>query len=185
MSMPVQVLFIGVVLTLMGVLLGHLIFTAQYHWPLSRTNFILQVASVVTLLISQVVLLQTVFRDTKSRSSQWPYMFEYVAIDVPPFNWEDTVKDDWSTGAIAGWQLMSAVTSGIIQVQFCYFFTPVLLFTSSAGDAHPIPHDVVPISPRALSHPGDPRAFRCCLLRHGVRAHQQQQTRHRHCRRHQ
>jgi hypothetical protein len=112
--MPVQALFIGVVITLMGVLLGHLIFTAQYHWPLARTNFALQIASVVTLIISQVALMVVVFHDTQARSSEWPYMFEYVAIDVPPFNWKET--NAWTPPEIAAWQFMSALTGGIVQV---------------------------------------------------------------------
>jgi hypothetical protein len=112
----VQVLFIGVVLTLMIVLLGHLLFTAQYHWPLAPTNFVLQVAGVVTLLVSQIATMHVVFNTSKHTSDFWPYMFEYLAIDIPPFSWEETFKY-WTTNQVIAWQIMNATTAGIIQVR--------------------------------------------------------------------
>jgi hypothetical protein len=49
-SLPVQILLTGVVLTLVVILLLHLLFTTQYHWPLAHVNYMLQLTGVVTLL---------------------------------------------------------------------------------------------------------------------------------------
>jgi hypothetical protein len=114
--MPVQVLLIGIVITLMSVLLGHLLFTAQYHWPLAPTNFALQLAGVVTLLVSQVATMHVVFSSALLSTNDWPYRFEYAAIDLPPFFYDQSKKDHgWSLATVAAWSLMNATTAGIIQ----------------------------------------------------------------------
>ena len=43
-SLPIQILMIGIVLTLTSVLLIHLVFTGQYHWPLAPVNYALQLS---------------------------------------------------------------------------------------------------------------------------------------------
>jgi hypothetical protein len=116
--MPVQVLLIGVVITLMSVLLGHLLFTAQYHWPLAPTNFALQLAGVVTLLVSQIATMHVVFSSALSSTNDWPYRFEYAAIDLPPYFYVRTKEEKaaaWSLASVAAWSLMNATTAGIIQ----------------------------------------------------------------------
>lgn len=42
-AMPVQVVILGVTLSLLAMLLVHLLFTIRYHAPLSKTNYALQV----------------------------------------------------------------------------------------------------------------------------------------------
>ncbi|KAJ7072763.1 hypothetical protein C8F01DRAFT_1105137 [Mycena amicta] len=93
-SLPVQILLTGVVLTLVAVLFIHLIFTAQYHWPLAPVNY----------------------------SQHWPYMLSYVAVNVPPSD-SDTTTNGWSLAEKATWFVMNASTSGLIQITHIQFLT--------------------------------------------------------------
>jgi hypothetical protein len=113
-SLPVQVLLTGIIFALTCVLLLHLCFTAQYHWPLAPVNFVLQMSGVLSLLISQVATLHVVLSTTMLESQNWPYMLTYLAVDIPPLY--DT--DGWSTAELAAWLIMNATTSGLIQVHF-------------------------------------------------------------------
>ncbi|GBE80759.1 hypothetical protein BKA93DRAFT_825209 [Sparassis latifolia] len=123
-SLPVQILLVGIVLTLSSVLLLHLIFTAQYHWPLAPVNFALQLSAVSILLISSIVTLQVVLSTATEQSRVWPYMLNYVAVDLPP-----TGTTDWPISQVAGWLLMNATTSVLIQITHIQFLT--LLFPST------------------------------------------------------
>lgn len=111
-SLPVQILVTGIVLTLTSVLFIHLVFTAQYHWPLAPVNFALQISAVFTLLISHIATLHVILSTATKESQSWPYMLTYIAVDTPPL---DTM-DEWSTGELAAWLLMNATTSALIQV---------------------------------------------------------------------
>lgn len=112
MSLPVQILVTGIVLTLTSVLFIHLIFTAQYHWPLAPVNFALQMSAVFTLLISHIATLQVILSTAMTESQSWPYMLTYIAVDTPPLE----TMEEWSTGELAAWLLMNATTSALIQV---------------------------------------------------------------------
>jgi len=120
-SLPIQILMTGIVLTLVGVLLIHLLFTAQYHWPLAPVNYVLQVSGVVTLLISLIATLHIVLSAALKESKQWPYMLSYIAVNVPPVDTEETdeynVEFDWNLAERATWAIMSATMSGLIQVR--------------------------------------------------------------------
>jgi hypothetical protein len=111
--LPIQILLTGIVLTLVVVLLIHLIFTAQYHWPLAPVNYVLQVSGAMTLFISLIAMLHVVLSATITESQTWPYMLSYIAISIPPFSAESNV---WSTPERATWLVMNAATSGLIQV---------------------------------------------------------------------
>lgn len=111
-SLPSQMLVNGIVLTLCTVLLSHLLFTSQYHFPLSKLNFILQLLAVLSLLTKQVVELILSCNDLYRTSSTWPFMFEYSAIDIPPVEW-----DVWRTGA---WLALLALVSAFVNV--CWFY---------------------------------------------------------------
>lgn len=113
-SLPVQVLLTGIIFTLTCVLLIHLCFTAQYHWPLAPVNFVLQVSGVLSLLISQIATLHVVLSTTILESRTWPYMLTYLEVDIPPLY----TSGDWSTAELAAWLIMNATTSGLIQVRF-------------------------------------------------------------------
>ncbi|KAH9935234.1 uncharacterized protein BXZ73DRAFT_89561 [Epithele typhae] len=124
-SLPVQVLLLGIVMTLVVVLIIHLAFTAQYHWPLAPVNYVLQMSAVITLLISCIATLHVVLSSTIDQSMTWPYMLDYVAVDMPPFS--DT-NDGWTMSELIAWLLMNATTSGLIQITHIQFLT--LLFPS-------------------------------------------------------
>ncbi|KAF7351025.1 MFS domain-containing protein [Mycena sanguinolenta] len=124
-SLPIQILLTGVVLTLVAVLFIHLIFTAQYHWPLAPINYVLQISGVSTLLISLVATLHVVLSATQKESGQWPYMLSYVAVNVPPL---DNSTNGWSLTQKATWLVMNASTSGLIQITHIQFLT--LLYPS-------------------------------------------------------
>lgn len=117
MSLPIQLLITGIVLTLVSVLFIHLIFTAQYHWPLAPVNFILQMAAVVTLLVSLVATLHVVLSASGSDSSQWPYMLNYLAVAIPPPD-DDSEATVWNDMERFTWSVMTATTSGLVQVSF-------------------------------------------------------------------
>ncbi|KAJ7876108.1 hypothetical protein B0H14DRAFT_2714621 [Mycena olivaceomarginata] len=130
-SLPIQILLTGVVLTLVAVLFIHLIFTAQYHWPLAPVNYVLQISGVSTLLISLVATLHVVLSATQRESAKWPYMLSYIAVNVPPLEDAtppDNVHDRWSVAEKATWLVMNASTSGLIQITHIQFLT--LLYPS-------------------------------------------------------
>jgi hypothetical protein len=112
----VQILLTGIVLTLTAVLLIHLLFTAQYHWPLAPVNYVLQISGVTTLLISLIATIHVVLSASEDESETWPYMLSYVAVEVPPTDMDDS--EGWSTAERATWAVMTASTSGLVQVRF-------------------------------------------------------------------
>ncbi|KAF5357346.1 hypothetical protein D9758_005922 [Tetrapyrgos nigripes] len=120
-SLPVQILVTGVVLTLVAVLFIHIVFTAQYHWPLAPVNYILQLSGVITLLISLIATLHVVLSQTLSESERWPYMLSYIAVKVPPLDLGDNANDDvssWSLAERATWLIMNATVSGSLISSF-------------------------------------------------------------------
>ncbi|KAL4064242.1 hypothetical protein V8B97DRAFT_2010897 [Scleroderma yunnanense] len=136
-SLPVQILTTGIVLTLTVVLLLHLIFTAQYHWPLARLNFVLQLTGVITLLASLIATLYVILRSTMQESEHWPYMLSYIAVDMPKMSSNSTLNStdptvlyqhQWSFAEMATWTAMNATTSVIIQITHVHFLT--LLYPS-------------------------------------------------------
>lgn len=106
---------VGIVLTLTSVLLIHLIFTAQYHWPLAPVNYVLQLSAVITLLVSLIATLHVILSSSTVESRRWPYMLNYIAVDIPPLQLSEST--DWGTGELAAWLLMNATTSALIQVR--------------------------------------------------------------------
>ncbi|KAG8901771.1 hypothetical protein FRB99_005109 [Tulasnella sp. 403] len=120
-SLPIQILLTGIVISLVFVLFVHLVFTAQYHWPLARLNYALQMAGVCTLLVSLISTLVIILRTTYGKSRSWPYMLDYVAVDVPSGN--------WTKAELVTWYLLQATVSGIVNVTHIQFLT--LLYPSS------------------------------------------------------
>ncbi|THV05172.1 hypothetical protein K435DRAFT_961549 [Dendrothele bispora CBS 962.96] len=131
-SLPVQILVTGVVLTLVAVLFIHIVFTAQYHWPLAPVNYILQLSGVITLLISLIATLHVVLSKTMSESERWPYMLSYIAVNVPPMDLDndgdDATNPSWSLAERATWLIMNATVSGLVQITHIQFLT--LLYPS-------------------------------------------------------
>ncbi|KAF8190782.1 hypothetical protein BJ912DRAFT_1142595 [Pholiota molesta] len=126
-SLPIQIMLTGVVLTLVAVLLIHLMFTAQYHWPLAPVNYVLQLSGVTTLLISLIATIHVVLSATFAESEKWPYMLSYIAVNVPPLDLESDTES-WSIAERATWLVMNASTSGLIQITHIQFLT--LLYPS-------------------------------------------------------
>jgi hypothetical protein len=92
-------------------------FTAQYHWPLAPVNYVLQLSGVTTLLISLIATIHVVLSATMAQSERWPYMLDYIAVNVPPpLDTHDSVRS-WSMAERATWLVMNASVSGLIQVR--------------------------------------------------------------------
>ncbi|KAF6763012.1 hypothetical protein DFP72DRAFT_1060208 [Ephemerocybe angulata] len=127
-SLPVQILLTGIVLTLVAVLFMHLMFTAQYHWPLAPVNYVLQLSGVTTLLISLIATIHVVLSSTLEESENWPYMLNYIAVNVPPPLDNEDDSNEWSMAERATWLVMNASTSGLIQITHIQFLT--LLYPS-------------------------------------------------------
>ncbi|KAG6920034.1 hypothetical protein DXG01_010102 [Tephrocybe rancida] len=127
----VQILLTGVVLTLVAVLFIHLMFTAQYHWPLAPVNYVFQLSGVTTLLISLIATIHVILSTTLTESESWPYMLSYIAVNVPPFDRNidrDFDTSDWNVAERATWLVMNASTSALIQITHIQFLT--LLYPS-------------------------------------------------------
>ncbi|KAF8514648.1 hypothetical protein BU17DRAFT_52449, partial [Hysterangium stoloniferum] len=120
-SLPIQLLITGIVLTLTTTLLIQLCFTWQYHWPLARINWTLQFTGTCTLLINTIAILYVVLTALSQKSKEWPYMFEYIAIDVP-------LLTSWDIPEIAIWYVMEAATSALVSMTHIQFLT--LLYPS-------------------------------------------------------
>ena len=112
----------GIVLTLVAVLFIHLLFTAKYHWSLAPVNYVLQLSGVTTLLISLVATIHVVLSASFAESKRWPYMLSYIAVNVPPLDL-GTNAEGWTTAERATWLVMTASSSGLIQVNI--YLSPV------------------------------------------------------------
>ncbi|KAI0717466.1 hypothetical protein C8Q72DRAFT_786996, partial [Fomitopsis betulina] len=130
----------GTVLTLSAVLFIQLLFTAQYHWPLAPVNFVLQLAAVFMLLVNATVSTHIVFKAVDAESRSWPYMLNYVAVDIPP---SPPVYLNWPSADLTAWFLMTATCVGLIQITHIQFLT--LLFTSKL-EKHLIYITLVPLA---------------------------------------
>ncbi|KAJ9476856.1 hypothetical protein PHBOTO_000540 [Pseudozyma hubeiensis] len=122
-SMPAQIVVDGINIALISVLVIHLLFTVQYHFPLSRKNFYLQISSSLMLLISLSVTLHIVLDRLESESQRYPFMFPYIGIQLPPGD------DTWTKVQEVFFLLMRAITTALIHITHIQFLT--LLFPSS------------------------------------------------------
>ncbi|GJJ08604.1 hypothetical protein Clacol_002823 [Clathrus columnatus] len=68
-----------------------------------------------------MAILYVVLMALAATSRQWPYMFEYVAIDVPRLSL-------WTIPEIAAWYVMEAATSALVSITHIHFLT--LLYPS-------------------------------------------------------
>ncbi|KAG8817339.1 hypothetical protein FRC19_011418 [Serendipita sp. 401] len=93
-------------------LLIHLVFTAPYHWPLAKLNYGLQLSGVISLQLSIGVMLSVILGSAHGTSREWPYMLNYVAVDVPLTNWTKLESGLWYT--------LDAVTSGLAHASAYY-----------------------------------------------------------------
>lgn len=117
-SLPIQFLLTGVILSMSAILLINLVFTAPYHWPLAKLNYSLQMAGVSSLLLTLGITLSIILTSVHDTSRKWPYMLNYVAVDVPVNNWTNVDNGLWYT--------LDAVTSGLAHVRPPSFLPPRL-----------------------------------------------------------
>lgn len=166
-SLPVQVILNGTVLTLSAVLFIQLLFTAQYHWPLAPVNFVLQLAAVFMLLVNATVSTHIVFKAVDAESRSWPYMLNYVAVDIPP---SPPVYLNWPSADLTAWFLMTATCAGLIQVrQLISLLLDSHLYVS-LDNAHPILNPALPVQIGEAPYLYHPRAARYSSRCHAVTA---------------
>lgn len=122
-SMPAQIVVDGINIALISVLIIHLLFTVQYHFPLSRKNFYLQLSSSLMLLISLSVTLHIILDLLKDDSQRYPFMFPYIGVQLPPGD------DSWTKVQEVFFLLMRAITTALIHITHIQFLT--LLFPSA------------------------------------------------------
>ncbi|KZT69621.1 hypothetical protein DAEQUDRAFT_245449 [Daedalea quercina L-15889] len=91
----------------------------QWHRPHSVLS------AVFLLMLCCVVTTHVVFKAVDEESRTWPYMLNYVAVDIPP---SPPVFVNWPTANLGAWFLMTATCSGLIQITHIQFLT--LLFPS-------------------------------------------------------
>ncbi|WVQ72010.1 hypothetical protein IAR50_001554 [Cryptococcus sp. DSM 104548] len=119
-SLPIQILVNGITGTLLFVLLIHVLFTTQYHYPLAPLNYFLQLSSIVVVMISVIIKLVVMLRNCTVTTDRWPYGLDYAAVTIPPSN--------WSTGQNAAWFLLQALNAGLSNITHIQFLT--LLYPS-------------------------------------------------------
>lgn len=122
-SMPAQILVTGINIALVSVIAVHLLFTVQYHLPLSRGNWIFQICSTLMLLLSLIVYLSVVFSSLQAQSHTWPYTFDYLAAAIPP------TDGSWSMVRCAFYLVMRAMTTLLIHLTHIQYLT--LLYPSA------------------------------------------------------
>ena len=150
-SLPIQILIGGITLTLVCILLVQLLFTSPYHIRLARANFFLQLSAALVLLASQIASLTILFNDTARQSQNWPFMLEYIAVDLPPLNFPRSTEG-WSLAGLIAWLFMNALVSALTQVRR---LRCTLLCNSSLpfiDHAHPVPFPHVSLPPRGAAH---------------------------------
>ncbi|UZJ56675.1 hypothetical protein CBS101457_005995 [Exobasidium rhododendri] len=122
-SMPAQIVVDGINLSLVSILAIQLVFTAQYHFPLSRKNYLLQLVSVLMLLITVAVHLHIVLSKLSQQSHVWPYMFSYIGVQIPPQD------GSWTLVQEGFYLLMRAMSTSLVHLTHIQFLT--LLFPSA------------------------------------------------------
>ncbi|EGU13329.1 hypothetical protein RTG_00496 [Rhodotorula toruloides ATCC 204091] len=120
-AMPVQVVILGVTLTLLAMLLVHLLFTIRYHAPLSKANYALQTTAAVLSLCNTAAQLRIVMHDVYETGRERPFMFDYIEVNFP--------KDSWSTAERAAWLLLQGLNALAVHATHIQFLT--MLFPSA------------------------------------------------------
>ena len=125
LSYPVQVVTSGIVLAFSFSLLLHVVFTAAYHVPLSRANFVLQLTSNVLMLVAECTKIGIILSEMARAGAMWPYMFPFVAPRLPN-------RSTWSTTQVVFFALLQMLTllfSHGTHIQFLTLLFPSVLET--------------------------------------------------------
>lgn len=121
-SSVVHVFVLGIILALNAVLLFLVLFTAPYHYPLSRLNYVLQGVSVSVLLLNVCVSAGTSLHYLHRIGANWPYAFPYVGLELPP------TGRQWNPADRALFILLQALTTAAAHLTNVQYLT--LLFPS-------------------------------------------------------
>ena len=126
-SVPVQTLGIGVVFAIATVMTVNLTFTAPYHYPLSKCNYILQLTAAFLFLITVATSLSIMVHTLATRAAQEPHLFPYLPETLP--------SRDWTLAQQVLFLLMQAVSVSMANVrvaltQFTHIQFLTLLFPS-------------------------------------------------------
>ncbi|ORX38325.1 hypothetical protein BD324DRAFT_655690 [Kockovaella imperatae] len=119
-SLPVQLFVNGVTMTLLIVLLLHLLFTTQYHYPLAPLNYSLQLISILVVFLSVIVKVWAILWECRTHASSWPYDLDYISVELPP--------SPWTTAQKAAWWLLQALNNAFANITHIQFLT--LLYPS-------------------------------------------------------
>lgn len=147
----------GIVFALGAVLLGLLMFSARYHWPLSKVNFAMQLAALIIFLFQITLSISILLKFSRERSRTWPYMFDYIELAFP--------RDTWNEAQTSAWLLLQGLTALAIHVTltFCQISSDELI-RCPPGCPHSIPHPPLPFKHGKQTHPHHARAFGIALL---------------------
>ncbi|TNY20621.1 hypothetical protein DMC30DRAFT_352040, partial [Rhodotorula diobovata] len=121
-AMPVQVVILGVTITLLSMLFVHLLFTIRYHAPLNRVNYALQTSATGLSLANVAAQLHIVMSNLYGTGRTWPFMFDYIEVSFP--------KKAWSQGERAAWFLLqglNALATHSTHIQFLTMLFPSAL----------------------------------------------------------
>lgn len=129
-SIPVQTTSLGVMLATATIMTLHLIFTAPYHYPLSKANFILQLVAAILFLSTVSASLGYLLWDLSQHAAEPPYMIPYLADAIPP-NY-----GRWTTVQVVFFVMLQSSTVFMAHVRLCitkatHIQFLVLLFPSS------------------------------------------------------
>ncbi|GAA5916685.1 hypothetical protein JCM8208_003902 [Rhodotorula glutinis] len=121
-AMPVQVVILGVTITLLSMLFVHLLFTIRYHAPLNRVNYALQTSATGLSLANVAAQLHIVMNNLYGTGRSWPFMFDYIEVSFP--------KKSWSQAERAAWCLLqglNALATHSTHIQFLTMLFPSAL----------------------------------------------------------
>ncbi|KAK4693077.1 hypothetical protein P7C70_g9001, partial [Phenoliferia sp. Uapishka_3] len=93
--MPVQVVVMGICLTLLSILLIHLLFTVRYHLPLSKMNYAFQTTAVTLCLARIIAEIGILMQILSKQPKEWPYEFLYIEVTIRPSSWTQTDYGAW------------------------------------------------------------------------------------------
>lgn len=121
LSYPVQVSMAGITTAFMVLLVLHQCFTAGYHYPLNRLNFVLQLVSSIMYVVYHAATLGVQLAELDQFSHHWPYMFPYMAYRLPRYG-------HWTTVQMVFFILSEALASLLAHAAHIQFL--MLLFPS-------------------------------------------------------
>lgn len=116
-SLPLQVLLFTIIFTIILVLCVHLAFTSSTHWSLSPLSFSLQLSASVFFLSTHGAILIMVLKIASQQTLKWPYMFSWVAVEIPP-----QIPPVWSRARVITWCVARTISSALVQVSVKFLF---------------------------------------------------------------